>query len=166
MAPFVDCVELLAMMVQSRPFACQHILGVMGTKERMRLTVEVYHNLKVDEKMRLEHDEKDRRLKRLDEKGAEQQKIDATRILARNLSTRIRITTQVVDKISTQIDRLRDEELWPQLNERRIEPSKTHFLTGLYASHAGLEHERRIEPSKTDSFSKGDHNCLSAVIIQ
>ncbi|GJV95240.1 putative PIF1 DNA helicase/replication protein A1-like protein [Tanacetum coccineum] len=41
--------------------------------------------LMVDEKMRLEHDEKDRRLKRLDEKGAEQQKINATRILARNL---------------------------------------------------------------------------------
>ncbi|GJT96953.1 RNA-directed DNA polymerase, eukaryota, reverse transcriptase zinc-binding domain protein [Tanacetum coccineum] len=27
MAPFVDCIELLAMMVQSRSFACQHILG-------------------------------------------------------------------------------------------------------------------------------------------
>ncbi|GJY67844.1 nitrate regulatory gene2 protein-like protein [Tanacetum coccineum] len=39
--------------------------------------------VKVEEKMRLEHEEKDRR---------------------------------VVDKISTQIDRLRDEELWPQQN--------------------------------------------------
>ncbi|GJY20172.1 hypothetical protein Tco_0392738 [Tanacetum coccineum] len=29
MAPFVDCVELLAMMVQSRPFACQHILALL-----------------------------------------------------------------------------------------------------------------------------------------
>ena len=66
--------------------------------------------------MRLEHDEKDRRLKRLDEKGAEQQKIDATRLLVRSLSTKIKIAIQVVDKISAQIDRLRDEELWPQLN--------------------------------------------------
>lgn len=72
--------------------------------------------VKVEEKMRLEHDEKDRRLKRLDEKGAEPQKIDATRRLVRSLSTRIRIAIQVVDKISEQINRLRDEELWPQLN--------------------------------------------------
>ncbi|XP_071703075.1 uncharacterized protein [Rutidosis leptorrhynchoides] len=77
----------------------------------------LYEEVKVEEKMRVLHDEKDRKLKRLDEKGAEQQKIDATRTFVRSLSTKIRIAIQVVDKISEQINKLRDEELWPQLNE-------------------------------------------------
>lgn len=67
--------------------------------------------------MRLLHEEKNRRLKRLDEKGAEPHKVDATRTLVRSLSTKIRIAIQVVDKISEQINRLRDDELWPQLND-------------------------------------------------
>ncbi|XP_071692335.1 uncharacterized protein [Rutidosis leptorrhynchoides] len=77
----------------------------------------LYEEVKVEEKMRVLHDEKDRRLKRLDEKGAEPQKIDATRTLVRSLSTKIRIAIQVVDKISEQINKLRDEDLWPQLND-------------------------------------------------
>lgn len=67
--------------------------------------------------MRVLHEQKSRKLKRLDEKGAETHKIDATRTLVRNLSTKIRIAIQVVDKISVKINNLRDEELWPQLNE-------------------------------------------------
>lgn len=67
--------------------------------------------------MRLLHEEKKRRLARLDEKGAEPHKIDATRIFVRSLSTKIRIAIQVVDKISDKINNLRDEELWPQLND-------------------------------------------------
>ncbi|KAI7740274.1 hypothetical protein M8C21_001364, partial [Ambrosia artemisiifolia] len=77
----------------------------------------LFEEVKVEEKMRLLHDEKDRKLKRLDEKGAEPHKVDATRTLVRSLSTKIRIAIQVVDKISEQINKLRDEELWPQLNE-------------------------------------------------
>nr|XP_043606957.1 protein ALTERED PHOSPHATE STARVATION RESPONSE 1-like [Erigeron canadensis]XP_043606958.1 protein ALTERED PHOSPHATE STARVATION RESPONSE 1-like [Erigeron canadensis] len=76
----------------------------------------LYDEVKVEEKMRLLHDEKDKKLKRLDEKGAEQHKVDATRTLVRSLSTKIRIAIQVVDKISEQINKLRDEDLWPQLN--------------------------------------------------
>lgn len=56
-----------------------------------------------------------KRLKYLDEKGAEDHKIDATRELISKLSTRIRIAIQVVDKISRKINKIRDEELWPQL---------------------------------------------------
>ncbi|KAJ0693025.1 hypothetical protein HanPI659440_Chr15g0592541 [Helianthus annuus] len=77
----------------------------------------LFEEVKVEEKMRLLHDEKDMKLKRLDEKGAEPHKVDATRTLVRSLSTKIRIAIQVVDKISEQINKLRDEELWPQLNE-------------------------------------------------
>lgn len=73
--------------------------------------------LQVEEKMRILHERKSKKLKRLDERGAEAHKIDATRTLVRSLSTKIRIAIQVVDKISVKINTLRDEELWPQLNE-------------------------------------------------
>ncbi|KAJ9550198.1 hypothetical protein OSB04_014243 [Centaurea solstitialis] len=77
----------------------------------------LFDEVKIEEKMRLVHEEKKRRLRRLDEKGAEPHKVDATRTLVRSLSTKIRIAIQVVDKISEKINSLRDEELWPQLNE-------------------------------------------------
>lgn len=67
--------------------------------------------------MRLLHEEKKRKLVRMDEKGAEHHKVDATRSLVRSLSTKIRIAIQVVEKISQKINNLRDEELWPQLND-------------------------------------------------
>ncbi|CAI9756448.1 unnamed protein product [Fraxinus pennsylvanica] len=77
----------------------------------------LYEEVKVEEKMRVFHDRKSHKLKRLDERGAEAQKIDATRALIRSLSTKIKIAIQVVDKISVKINGLRDDELWPQLNE-------------------------------------------------
>ncbi|KAG5248008.1 nitrate regulatory gene2 protein [Salix suchowensis] len=77
----------------------------------------LYQEVKVEEKMRLAHEKKCRKLKRLDERGAEPYKIEATRTLIRSLSTKIRMAIQVVDKISVTINKIRDEELWPQLNE-------------------------------------------------
>ncbi|KAF8410326.1 hypothetical protein HHK36_002853 [Tetracentron sinense] len=77
----------------------------------------LYDEVKTEEKMRIIHERKCRRLKCLDEKGAEAHKVDSTRTLVRTLSTRIRISIQVVDKISIKINKLRDEELWPQINE-------------------------------------------------
>jgi len=63
------------------------------------------------------HDKKLRKLKLLDEQGAEAHKIDPIRSTVKRLSTKIRISIQVVDKISIRVNTLRDEELWPQLNE-------------------------------------------------
>ncbi|KAJ4838412.1 hypothetical protein Tsubulata_025356 [Turnera subulata] len=77
----------------------------------------LYHEVKAEEKMRVVHERKCRKLKRLDERGAEPHKVDATRILIRSLSTKIRMAIQVVDKISVTINKIRDEELWPQLNQ-------------------------------------------------
>ncbi|XP_073313815.1 uncharacterized protein [Primulina huaijiensis] len=77
----------------------------------------LYEEVKVEEKMRVLHDRKSRKLKRLDERGAEVHKVDATRTLVRSLSTKIGIAIQVVDRISVKINNLRDEELWPQLND-------------------------------------------------
>ncbi|KAF8406691.1 hypothetical protein HHK36_008782 [Tetracentron sinense] len=77
----------------------------------------LYDEVKAEEKMRIIHERKCRRLKRLNERGSEADKIDSTRTLIRTLSTKIRIAIQVVDKISIKINKLRDEELWPQINE-------------------------------------------------
>ncbi|XP_041010267.1 nitrate regulatory gene2 protein-like [Juglans microcarpa x Juglans regia] len=77
----------------------------------------LYNEVKAEEKMRVDHDRKVDKLKRLDKRGAEAHKVDATRTLIRSLSTRIRMAIQVVDKISVTINKIRDEELWPQLNE-------------------------------------------------
>ncbi|KAL3613859.1 hypothetical protein CASFOL_041933 [Castilleja foliolosa] len=77
----------------------------------------LYEEVKAEEKMRVLHERKSKKLKRLDEKGAEAQKVDTTRTLVKSLETKIRIAIQVVDKISVKINILRDEELWPQINE-------------------------------------------------
>ncbi|KAM7479499.1 hypothetical protein LguiA_027712 [Lonicera macranthoides] len=77
----------------------------------------LYEEIKIEEKMRVLHERKCRKLKHLDERGAEPHKVDTTRSLVHSLSTKIRIAIQVVDKISVKINKLRDEELWPQLYE-------------------------------------------------
>jgi hypothetical protein len=65
--------------------------------------------------MRVVHDRKCRKLKRLDERGADFNKVDSTRTFIRDLSTKISMAINVVDKISMTINKIRDEELWPQL---------------------------------------------------
>ncbi|KAL1188508.1 Protein ALTERED PHOSPHATE STARVATION RESPONSE 1 [Cardamine amara subsp. amara] len=77
----------------------------------------LYEEVKAEEKLRLTHEKKLRKLRRLDERGAQNQKVDSTRKLVRSLSSKIRIAIQVVDKISVTINKIRDEELWLQLNE-------------------------------------------------
>ncbi|XP_017971512.1 PREDICTED: uncharacterized protein LOC18607424 [Theobroma cacao] len=77
----------------------------------------LYNEVKAEEKMRVTYDGKCRKLKRLDDRGAEANKVDSTRNVIRSLSTKIRIAFQVVDKISVTINKIRDEDLWPLLNE-------------------------------------------------
>uniref|UniRef100_A0A1J3HL73 DUF632 domain-containing protein n=1 Tax=Noccaea caerulescens TaxID=107243 RepID=A0A1J3HL73_NOCCA len=77
----------------------------------------LYDEVKAEEKLRMLHEKKLRKLKRLDERGAEAPKVDTTRRLVRSMSTKIRIAIQVVDKVSVTINKIRDEELWLQLNE-------------------------------------------------
>ncbi|XWS62579.1 hypothetical protein CRYUN_Cryun06bG0023100 [Craigia yunnanensis] len=77
----------------------------------------LYNEVKAEERMRVAYDRKCSKLKRLDERGAEANKVDSTRDIIRSLSTKIRIAIQSVDKISVTINKIRDEELWPLLNE-------------------------------------------------
>ncbi|KAK1606937.1 hypothetical protein QYE76_030610 [Lolium multiflorum] len=70
--------------------------------------------LKTEEKMRGQYDKKREELKVLYERGAEAQKLEAIEIYTRKLSTKISVALQVVNAVSKKINKLRDEELWPQ----------------------------------------------------
>lgn len=61
------------------------------------------------------YERKCKRLRSLDDRGAESSKIDATRASIRKLLTKIDICIKSVDSISSRIHKLRDEELRPQL---------------------------------------------------
>ncbi|XP_051218631.1 uncharacterized protein [Lolium perenne] len=76
----------------------------------------LYGEVKAEEKMRLLLAKNSKRLKLLDQRGAEAQKIDATRNLLRKLSTKIKIAVRVIAKVSRKINKVRDEELGPQVN--------------------------------------------------
>ncbi|KAG8059930.1 hypothetical protein GUJ93_ZPchr0002g24511 [Zizania palustris] len=76
----------------------------------------LYDEVKSEEKMRLLLAKNSKQLKFLVQKGAEAHKIDVTRSLVRKLSTKIRIAMRVIAKVSKKINRVRDEELWPQIS--------------------------------------------------
>ncbi|KAM0866702.1 hypothetical protein ACQ4PT_042480 [Festuca glaucescens] len=76
----------------------------------------LYGEVKAEEKMRLLLAKNSKRLKLLDQRGAEAQKIDATRNLLRKLSAKIKIAMRVIAKVSRKINKVRDEELGPQVN--------------------------------------------------
>lgn len=67
--------------------------------------------------MRVLYDKKCEELKVLYERGAEAHKLEAIETYTRKLSTKISVAIQVVNTISKKINKLRDEELWPQTNE-------------------------------------------------
>lgn len=70
-----------------------------------------------EEKLRLTYEKKCRRLRYLDNRGAEPLKIDSARASTRRLQTKISMVTKSVDAISTMMHKIRDDELRPQLVE-------------------------------------------------
>lgn len=50
-------------------------------------------------------------------KGADAGKIDATRAMIRALSTKLQIAIHVIHKISVKVNKLRDDELWPWVQQ-------------------------------------------------
>uniref|UniRef100_A0A0E0DRL5 DUF632 domain-containing protein n=1 Tax=Oryza meridionalis TaxID=40149 RepID=A0A0E0DRL5_9ORYZ len=68
-----------------------------------------------EEKLRFTYDKQWKRLKELDDNGAEPYKIDSTRASIRTLLTRINITIRSAKVISRRIHILRDDELHPHL---------------------------------------------------
>ncbi|XWS25991.1 hypothetical protein CRYUN_Cryun27aG0115300 [Craigia yunnanensis] len=77
----------------------------------------LYDEVKAEEKLRIIHAKKCRQMKSLDQKGADARRVDSRRTLVRALSTKMRVAVQFIDKIAITINKLMDEELWPQINE-------------------------------------------------
>lgn len=49
--------------------------------------------------------------------GAEAEKLESVEVFIRKLSVKIQIAIQIVGSISSKINRVRDEELYPQVIE-------------------------------------------------
>ncbi|KAF8405707.1 hypothetical protein HHK36_007784 [Tetracentron sinense] len=77
----------------------------------------LYKEVKDEEKLRVNYEKKCKRLKILDDRGAESNKIDATQASIQKLLTKISVAIGAVESISRRIHKLRDEELEPQLTE-------------------------------------------------
>lgn len=58
-----------------------------------------------------------KKLKALDDKGAESSKIDATRASIRRLLTKLNVCMRGIEAISSRIHKLRDEDLQPQVTK-------------------------------------------------
>lgn len=63
----------------------------------------------------MEYEKKCRRLKSLDERGAESSTIGSTRQSISLLRSKISISIKTADAFSSKIQNIRDEELYPQL---------------------------------------------------
>ncbi|XP_068648248.1 protein ALTERED PHOSPHATE STARVATION RESPONSE 1-like [Aristolochia californica] len=77
----------------------------------------LYKEVKDEEKIRVIYEKQCKRLKSLDDKGAETYKIDATQASVQKLLTRLSVAIRAIDSIAVSIHKLRDEELEPQLIE-------------------------------------------------
>ncbi|XP_020698637.1 nitrate regulatory gene2 protein [Dendrobium catenatum] len=75
----------------------------------------LYDEVKAEERLRVIYEKKLRKLKSLDDRGAELHKINATQISVRSVRTKISIAITSVDVISKRMNRIMDEELQPQL---------------------------------------------------
>ncbi|KAL6317245.1 hypothetical protein AAG906_029998 [Vitis piasezkii] len=110
----------------------------------------LYDEVKGEEKLRIMHERKCKQLKLFDEKGTDAQKAETTQTLVQSISTKIRIAIDVVDKISITINKLRDEELWPQINEL------IHGFSGMWKA--------MLECLKSQSQAVSEANSLDAII--
>ncbi|KAL0917762.1 hypothetical protein M5K25_012848 [Dendrobium thyrsiflorum] len=86
------------------------------TLEKLHLwEKKLYEEVKAEERLRVIYEKKLRKLKSLDDRGAELHKINATQVSVRSVRTKISIAITSVDVISKRMYRIIDEELQPQL---------------------------------------------------
>ncbi|KAJ1256389.1 hypothetical protein BS78_K039600 [Paspalum vaginatum] len=73
--------------------------------------------VKCTERMRVIHEQKRKTLKKLYNGGAEAYKLEEVEVSIKKLLSRIDVAVRIVNTISNKINKLRDEELWPQTHE-------------------------------------------------
>ncbi|CAO2834506.1 unnamed protein product [Amaranthus hypochondriacus] len=92
--------------------------SLASTLERLYVwEKKLYKEVKDEERLRVMYEKQCRKLKTLDDIGAETCKIEATQASIRKLLTKINVSVRAVDSISRRIHRLRDEELQPRMKE-------------------------------------------------
>ncbi|XP_078434230.1 uncharacterized protein LOC144705433 [Wolffia australiana] len=77
----------------------------------------LYEEVKAGERIRAGYERRCAQLRKQSEEGEEPSKAEKTRAAARELQARLKVSVHSVEAISARIDRLRDEELFPQLAE-------------------------------------------------
>ncbi|XP_006663037.1 protein ALTERED PHOSPHATE STARVATION RESPONSE 1 [Oryza brachyantha] len=123
----------------------------------------LYDEIKASEHVRKTYDEKCNLLRRQFARGLNAQLIDKTRAIVKDLHSRVSVAIQAVDAISKRIEKIRDEELQPQLVEliqglirmwkAMLECHHKQFITISLAYHvkgsAAVQH--------------GEHHCRAAM---
>ncbi|KAL3638827.1 hypothetical protein CASFOL_016734 [Castilleja foliolosa] len=77
----------------------------------------LFKEVKDEEKLRIMYEKQSKKLKYLDREGAESSKIDAARASIRRLLIKLDVSVKSIGAISIRINKLRDEELQPQVAE-------------------------------------------------
>ncbi|XP_073141522.1 uncharacterized protein [Henckelia pumila] len=75
----------------------------------------LYKEVKEEERLRVMYEKQLKRLKLLDDNGAESTKIYAAQDSIRRLLTKLDVSIKAIDAVSMRIQKLRDEELKPQI---------------------------------------------------
>ncbi|XP_062183184.1 protein ALTERED PHOSPHATE STARVATION RESPONSE 1-like [Phragmites australis] len=142
----------------------------------------LYDEIKASENVRKAYDEKCSLLRRQFARGLNAQLIDKTRAVVKDLHSRVSVAIQAVDAISKRIEKIRDEELQPQLVEliqglirmwkSMLECHHKQFITISLAYHVKSstsvqqgEHHRQAAMhlwNEMDCFSSSFRNWVAA----
>lgn len=142
----------------------------------------LYDEIKASENVRKSYDEKCNLLRRQFARGLNAQLIDKTRAVVKDLHSRVSVAIQAVDAISKRIEKIRDEELQPQLVEliqglirmwkSMLECHHKQFITITLAYHVKNstsarqgEHHRQAAMhlwNEMDGFSSSFRNWVTA----
>ncbi|URD77571.1 hypothetical protein MUK42_02803 [Musa troglodytarum] len=119
----------------------------------------LYHEVKAEEKMSLQLNKSHKELTNLVKSGGNAHKIDSTEKLINNFSTEIGITIQVVESISRKINKLRNEELWPQITDLLLRLIR--MWNGMLECHQmqwlAISEAKRLDLEISGGKLSGDH---------
>ena len=99
------------------PFGVTYQLDSWWHNESLSLSYFIIWFMQASENVRKTYDEKCNLLRRQFARGLNVQLIDKTRAVVKDLHSRVSVAVQAVAAISKRIQKIRDEELQPQLVE-------------------------------------------------
>ncbi|XP_062098816.1 protein ALTERED PHOSPHATE STARVATION RESPONSE 1-like [Humulus lupulus] len=128
----------------------------------------LYLEVKAEEKLRTIYQKKYQQLKILDREGGggKALKANSTKALLRDLSTKLKIAFQIVDRISIAINKLRNEELWPQIKElnNRLLPMWKAMIECHKRQYQAISEVKSLDANAITSNEKLNNADLEAAI--